>query len=448
MTARTKTANGLLTDFIGQTDFTTLPDAVIHEAKRALLDTCGCMLAGLTTPVGKCVVEMSKQFPQKEGASVVGTDDEVMPVMAAMANGFLANALDADDGHRGSSMHAGGVIFPAAFAAAQQSDCSGEDFITAVVLGYEIGLRAGRALNHGAIYFGSANGSTLGAAAAAGQLLNLNPAQMMDALGIAEIHAPTCQLMGWVEARRVPMIKEGMGWSAATGLAAALMAGHAISGTLTLFDPHMCYVGLDRLGEEYEILKRYYKPYPACRWAHAPLENFLKIKAEQRLNPDDIARVCVKTSQKASNLDNSKPPTLEDAQYSIPFVIGAAAVDGECGLQQMTAAKLQNPQILDMAAKVSVIYDPDMDANYPAFIMALVEVETTSGSVFQQTNELISGDWNQPMSDAMLTEKFLTFAAAAMGEANAVQFQRRVMNLETVASMDLLLKHLNRNSEH
>ena len=362
--------------------------------------------------------------------------------MAAMANGFLANALDADDGHRGSSMHAGGVIFPAAFAAAQQSDCSGQDFITAVVLGYEIGLRAGRALNHGAIYYGSANGSTLGAAAAAGKLLNLNPEQMIDALGIAEIHAPTCQLMGWVEARRIPMIKEGMGWSAATGLAAALMAAQAISGTLTLFDPHMRYVGLDRLGEEYEILKRYYKPYPACRWTHAPLENFLKIKTEQQLNPDDIVRVSVKTPQKASNLNTSSPPTLEDAQYSIPFVIGAAAVDGECGLEQMTVAKLQDPQILDMAAKVSVIYDPNMEANYPELVQAVVEVETTSGSVFQQINELISGDWNRPMSDAVLTEKFLTFTATAMGEANAIQFQQQVMNLETVASMNLFLKRL------
>ena len=442
MTTPTKIANESLADFIDQTDFTALPDPVIHEAKRALLDNCGCMLAGLTTPVGKGVVELSKQFPQKEGATVVGTDHKVTPVMAAMANGFLSNALDADDGHRGSSMHAGGVIFPAAFAAAQQSDCSGKDFISAVVLGYEIGLRAGRAMNHGAIYYGSANGSTLGAAAAAGQLLNLNPMQVIEAMGIAEIHAPSCQLMGWVEARRVPMIKEGMGWSAATGLTAAMMAGHGISGTLTLFDQHLNYIRLDRLGEEYEILKRYYKPYPACRWAHAPLENFLKIKTEQRLSADDIVCVCVKTSQKASNLDTSKPTTIEDAQYSIPFVIAASAVDGEFNLQQMAVEKLQDPQILDMDAKVKVIYDADMEANYPELVQAVVEVETTSGSVFQQTNELITGDWNRPMSDAVLTEKFLTYAGAAMGQKNAIQFQRQVMNLETIASMDLLLKRL------
>ncbi len=123
-------------------------------------------------------------------------------------------------------------------------------------------------------------------------------------------------------------------------------------------------------------------------------------------------------------------------------MIGAAAVDGEYGLQQMTVAKLQDPNILDMAAKVSVIYDPNMEANYPEFIMTVVEVETTSGSVFQQTNELITGDWNRPMSDETLTEKFLAFAGAAMGDANAVQFQQQVMNLETVTSMNLLLKRL------
>jgi 2-methylcitrate dehydratase PrpD len=65
------------------------------------------------------------------------------------------------------------------------------------------------------------------------------------------------------------MIKEGMGWSAASGIMAAYMAGEGITGTLTIFCGREKISRIDRLGSEYEIERRYYKPCPGCRWTHA-----------------------------------------------------------------------------------------------------------------------------------------------------------------------------------
>ena len=187
-------ANENLIQFIEKTRFDNLPKIVIHQVKRALLDTMGCILAGLSTPLGKSVLALSRQFPFSDGTTVPGIDHGVVPNMAATANGFLANALDADDGHRMSRIHNGGILFPAIFATAQPLACKGRDVVTAAVIGYEIGLRAGMALNNsGKIYYGSAHGGTYSAAAATGYLMGLTPEEIINALGIVEIQAPSCR---------------------------------------------------------------------------------------------------------------------------------------------------------------------------------------------------------------------------------------------------------------
>ncbi len=436
-------ANEILADFIARTHFETLPSVVVHQAKRALLDTCGCILAGLATPLGQRAVALSRQFPQSDGVTVACVDHGIMPVMAAMANGFLANALDADDGHRLSRVHNGGILFPAAFAAAQPRSSSGRDFITATVIGYEIGLRAGMAMNNtGDIYFGSAHGGTYSAAAAAGWLMGLKPTEIINALGIAEIQAPSCQLMGWIEARRAPMIKEGMGWAAATGYTAALMTAHGITGTLTLYDSYPDAARVDGLGSDFEILKTYFKPFAACRWTHGPIENLLKILTDHRLNPDQIATIRVKTPDKASKLDTCNPLSPEDAQYSIPFALGAAAVDRKVGPPQMSVARLNDPKILAVAAKVEIVSDPAMQAAYPERVATVVEITTVAGERFSQGNDRISGDWDYPLSDESLVDKFTTYATPALGAKKTSVLCNQIMELDHIDNINQLLKPL------
>lgn len=436
-------ANKALAEFIGQTHFEILPAEVIHQVKRALLDTTGCILAGLATPVGQRVVALSRQFPQTDGATVPAIGHGVMPVMAAMSNGFLANALDADDGHRMSRLHNGGVLFPAALAAAQQKASDGRQFITAAVVGYEIGLRAGMAMNNtGEIYFGSAHGGAYSAAAAVGFLMNLAPQDIINAVGIAEVQAPTCQLMGWIEARQVPMIKEGMGWAASTGYTAALMAAHGITGTLTLYDRHPCAAEVDQLGSDFQILKTYFKAFPACRWTHGPIENLLKILESHPLQADDIAKIRVKAPDKASLLDTARPASPEDAQYSIPFVLGAAVVDGRVDPPQMSVARLNDPEILAVAERVEIVMDPVLQEAYPERVLTVVEIETRAGEVFSQSNELITGDWDNPMSDQALIDKFKAYATPSLGAAKTDVLLNQILELEQVSDMNHLLRPL------
>jgi 2-methylcitrate dehydratase PrpD len=177
-------------EFLTDCKLETLPASTVHEAKRALLDTLGCMIAGLDTPLGRKLVRLSGRFTDSRGATVLGGRKQVMHLFAAMCNGFMANAHDADDGHRMSRLHAGGIIIPTVLAAAEEKDCDGGKLIEAIVIGYELGLRAGMASTDGDIYYGSAYGSTFGAAAAAGWILGLYNKQIVNAMGISEMYAP------------------------------------------------------------------------------------------------------------------------------------------------------------------------------------------------------------------------------------------------------------------
>jgi len=433
----------IIIEFLQCTRLEQLPPGAVHEARRALLDTLGCMIAGLDTPLGRRIIALSRRFGQPDGASVLGVEKNVAPFFAAMGNGFMANALDADDGHRLSRLHAGGVIVPAVLAAVQEKDCSGGRLLEAIVVGYELGLRAGMASTAGDIYFGSAFGSTFGAAAAVGWILGLAPPDIVNAMGISEMHAPNCMLMGWVNSRRIPMIKEGMGWAAATAMMAAHMAADGISGTLTIFDRCDRLSRIDRLGREYEIEHRYYKIYPACRWTQAPLQTLLDMMAENRLTADGVVDIEVRSFDKAVQLDNPAPATIEEAEYSIPYVLGAAMVAGTFGPEQLGADQLHDPHIGAQARKVRLTADAAYSRQYPRKVLCEVIVKTTAGLTYKARNTCIPGDWDHPLTDDQLKDKFARLVRRRLSELQIENLVNSIFKIETQSSVRRFVENLN-----
>jgi 2-methylcitrate dehydratase PrpD len=424
-----------ISNFIRGTRFAELPVPVIHQAKRCFLDTVGCILAGIVTRFGKSLIELSSLFLQPGGASILGVRRGVSPLIATMANGFLANALDADDGHRTAKGHPGGVIIPAALAAAELKDCDGKTFIEALVVGYEIGLRAGWDVNSGETYWGSAHWATFGAASCAAKIFDLQVGAEIHALGISEMFTPTCHLMGWIEAREIPMIKEGMGWAAATGLISAMLAEKQTTGTLTLFKHREEIARISSLGSDFEILKVYFKQYPSCRWTHSVIDNFMASVTENHLNPDDISSVRVITFKQGAFLDMMEPRTIEEAQYSIPFLLGAAIVEGSLGPPQMNEKMLTNKVILDIARKVHISVDPELQDKFPGAALSKVELETHQGKSYSKSTDKVKGDWDVPLTDQEVKEKFFSFSSSRLSASQSEKVIEVIDNLEDIKRM-------------
>jgi 2-methylcitrate dehydratase PrpD len=383
-------------DFLNGFSLENLPSDVVNEAKRAVLDTLGCMIAGIDTPLGKNLRELAKRYTDKQGVKVLGLKPTVTPIMAAMCNGYMANAHDADDGHRRSRLHAGGIIIPTALAAGEENRSTGRAFLESVIIGFELGHRAGMATTAMDTYYGSAMGGTFGAAAA-GWLMRLSPDLIVNAMGIAEMHAPNCMLMGWIKARKPPMVKEGMGWSAASGLMSAYMSQSGITGALTLYNGKEEISEIDKMGREWETQRRYYKLYPGCRWTQAPLQTLQALMSEHDVCDKDAKEIKVRIMTNASNLDNPAPENMEEAQYSIPFVLAATLVDGEFGPEQMRMEKLTNPAILELAKKVKVEAEPEFDKVYPRQIRCEVLFLTEKGEILLQPPKRLKGTMIFPL---------------------------------------------------
>jgi len=428
--------------FLKSSNLDAFPSSAVLEAKRSILDTIGCMIAGMDTPLGHGVRKLAERFKDQNGTRVLGMTSPAVPFAAAMANSYMANAHDADDGHRRSRLHAGGIIIPAALAAAQENNSSGREFLEAIIVGFELGYRAGMVTTGWDAYHGSAMGSTFGAAAAAGRLMVLPPDEIINAMGIAEMQAPNCMLMGWVKARNAPMIKEGMGWSAASGLMSAYMAQSGIRGTLTIFNGADDLSDIDTLGKAFEVERHYFKPHPGCRWSQVPLQTLQALMADHDIAVGNIREVTVQANSHAAYLDNPRPSTMDNAQYSIPFVMAAALVDGAFGPEQMQPDKLADPDILDMARRIHIVPEPAFDKGYPATLKARVQVALNTGTTVSAMGGRIRGDDNFPLSDAEIKEKFVWMSSNRLDPDQARAVMDAVWTLETHADMAGIMEML------
>jgi 2-methylcitrate dehydratase PrpD len=426
--------------FILQTRWQALPPPVQHQARRCLLDTLGALLAGTQTPVARLTADfVASQFSGNE-ATILGDGRRASTVGAALANGFAANALDIDDGYRRVKGHPGACVLPALLAAAQRAGTvSGQDFLTALVVGYEIGIRAGL-IRHARYqtYHSSGSWGALAAAAAAGKMLALSGDQMRQALGTAEYHAPIAPMM---KAITTPsMAKDSVGWGSMAGLAAVLMAQHGFTSVEPLLSdaPEADWV-LD-LGQRYEILNLYFKPYACCRWTQPAIAGALRIARQHRLAVTEIARIQVHTFTAAAQLSRAHPRNTEEAQYNLAYPVAAALIDGQLGPQQVLPPRIYDPALLALADRVEVTVAPAYDEAFPARAMADVTVTTKNGRLLSAFAN--QAPWEPPSSlpdDEELTRKFYRLVAPVLGEPKTEQLAATIWQLDQLALFDLAI---------
>ena len=136
--------NDKVINFILETEWQALPEDIQHQSKRCLLDTLGAMIAGHRTPVGDLMASFALgQFPGNE-ATIMVKGEKLSASGAALVNGFANNALDIDDGYRLVKGHPGACVLSVALAAGElKQNVTGQQFLTALVIGYEVSIRAG-----------------------------------------------------------------------------------------------------------------------------------------------------------------------------------------------------------------------------------------------------------------------------------------------------------------
>ena len=396
-------------NFIHETNWDSLPEAVRRQARRCLLDTLGAGISGSRTRLSKTIHDFAASAFGGRGAYLWLDGREVSPPGAALANGMTIDSLDIHDGHPLAKGHAGAAIVPAALATTPLQSTlkvSGSEMLTAMVVGYEVALRAGIALHATACdYHTSGAWNALGSAAAAARRLQLNREKTRHAFGIAEYHGPRSQMMRCID--HPTMIKDGSGWGAMAGVCAAYLAKESFTGApaLTVEAEDVKEYWSD-LGQNWLITGQYFKPHAVCRWAQPAIEAALMLQQTHRLAPGNINRIEVHTFHEAVRLSSRHPQSTEQAQYSLPFPLAAALVFGSLGAAELDETALTDSVILNLTDRIELIEDQQFSSRFPAQRFARVIIGTIDGKRYDSGEVEARWDADDPPSDQELINKF------------------------------------------
>ena len=174
----------------------------------------------------------------------------------------------------------------------------------------------------------------------AARLMRLDPAQTAHAMGIAEYHGPRSQMMRCID--HPTMLKDSSGRGAMCGVAAVQLAAAGFTGApaLTLGTDHW-----QDLADRWLICQQYFKPYPVCRWAQAPIAAVLDLQQRHGFASQDITGLHIVSFHKSVRLGTKRVTTTEEAQYSTSFPCALALVHGTILLEHVADAALNHPEV-------------------------------------------------------------------------------------------------------
>ncbi|MDQ2095395.1 MmgE/PrpD family protein [Rhodalgimonas zhirmunskyi] len=346
----------------------------------------------------------------------------------ALALGMRIDSLDGHDGFNPSKGHIGCSLFPAALTLAQVRGASGAEFLATLAMGYEVGARAAIAQHASAPdYHTSGSWGAVAAAAASARQLQLSGAQTRHALGIAEYHGPRSQMMRCID--HPTMVKDGSGWGAMTGVSAAFLAQAGFTGAPALIVEDAPDVWAD-LGQRWYVTEQYFKPYPVCRWAQAPIEAALALRRAHGFAPGDIASVEIESFHACIRLATANPEATDEAQYSTSFPVALALLHGDIRPEHLSDAAITDPAAQHLSGLISMREHDHANAAFPLTRLARVTITLFSG-------QRLTSDWHEPRWDYTappspdeISAKFRAYAGPVLGPARTRAIKDCVDDLE------------------
>jgi 2-methylcitrate dehydratase PrpD len=441
---------GQLATALAEMSYAKLPPEVVSAAERAILDWLGSALAGSFEPPARMAQHIVATLGASTEATVFGAGRS-SALGAALANGVASHILELDDLHKGSTLHAAAAVIPAALAICEREHADGRAFLLAVVLGYEAALRIGEAVNPSHYRFWHPTGTvaTFGAAAAAGAVLKLNAAQMVNALGSAGTQAAGL----WEFNADGAMSKHlHPGKAAFNGVLAADLALLDFSGASRIlegergfframsesYDPARVTAGL---GEQWKILENCYKLHSCCGHTHTAIDIALELRAERNWSAadvmDSVAAIRIETYGPGFEIVKElNPRTPYQAKFSIAYCVAVALLEGQAGLEQFSPDRfgpegVSDSSIATLLQHTRVRVADDLTAKYPAAWPARISFTLRDGTVVNKAKDYPRGSPENPVSEAQLEEKLQSLVAPRFGSELAIAALEAIHNLQT-----------------
>lgn len=420
-----------------------LPEPVISEARRGILDWLGCAIAGSRHRTLDILTAVVDEFDSPAHATVIARQHRVGLREAALINGQMGHVLDYDDTHMaGVVLHTSSPVLAALLALSDTQTVKGSDFIAAYVAGFDAGVRLGQTSpgHHKGGWHLTGTLGTFAAAAAAGKLLGLTEAQMVHALGISGTQAAGMQQ------NRGTMCKSfHAGNAAANGVLAARLARRGYDSSQEIVEGKRGFCRIysdvakpealaDALGTRWEIARNGHKPYACGVVLHPAIDAVIALRRAHGIDATKVEQIDLRVHPLVLAITGvSDPRTGLKAKFSIRHSAAVALVDGAAGTLQYTDARSQDPLVLALRDKVTVEADETL-ANDQARATVVV-----GGKRYETFVEHASGTVGNPMSNAAIEEKFRANAEPVIGAERTDRIVKWVADLARQTDMRELL---------
>ncbi|HET7764131.1 MAG TPA: MmgE/PrpD family protein [Burkholderiales bacterium] len=422
-----------------------LAPEVLHHAKRAVIDWHAALYPGSVAPPAT-LLERALGDEIDKGESHLADGRRATVRAAALINGAAAHTAEVDDIFREGIYHPGAPTISAALALAQARGASGEAFLRAVIVGYEISTRIAQAMGRAHYRFWHNTGTigSFGAAGAASELLGLDRQRFAHALATVATFAAGLQQAFRSDSMSKPL---HAGRAAEAGVTAALAAREGVTGALDILEGEAGFgramgEGPDwerataTLGESFQICGMTFKNHACCGHAFAAIDGALALKAQMRVSAGDIARVRVGGYRATLEVAGiAEPATASEARFSTPYLVATALTHGSVRLAAFEPARLENAETRSLMRRVELALDPAVDAAFPARRSARVAIEARDGRRAEHFQATRKGDPDLPLSDAELEAKYLELAGPVIGEEKARALLARLWTLEREARL-------------
>lgn len=433
-------------DFIHELNWHQIPEDVRHQVKRCLLDTIGSAIAGKRMVLSRIIYDFAVEVYSGRGSFLWLDSREVSPVGAALAHGMTIDALDIHDNFNQAKGHAGVAVVPATVATLglkPEEKISGRELLTTLVVGYEIALRAGLAI-HATVcdYHSSGAWNSLGCAAITARRFGFNKETTRHALGIAEYYGPRSQMMRCID--HPTMLKDGSGWGAMTGVSSGILAHKGFTGApaLTVESDDVSAIWED-IGTRWYLMEQDFKRHAVCHWAQPAITGMLDLLHRHNISPQNIEQIQVFTFHEATRLTCRRPKTTEEAQYSLPFPLAAAAFHNRLGPDSLNGEALNDRRVRELAERIELKEDDFCNAQFPKIQMARVQIKMKDGNSFE--SEAAESPWDnsqiqqphQP-SDDELREKYHWLVSESLSRSRAAELEDRIWHCDELPDAESL----------
>ena len=442
-----------LFEFVADFSRRPLSPALADAAALRLMDTLGCAVYGGGQEWTQILLKTVSYSQGK--ATAFGGKTPLTAEAAALCNGTAAHGFELDDLLTEALAHPGAVVVPAVLAVAEEEDADGSSILKAIVAGYEVVGRLGRALGPQASGRGWHLTGVAGPAAAAvgvGVLLGFDAGKLANAVGIA------CASAGGNKSFTGSggMVKRlHAGLASRAGVLAARLAAAGFTGPAGALDGQFGLLDvvsgasrrvseLDmRLGETFEVLQTTVKIYPCCAVLQSTLQAVVRLRQEQGLSGSNFDMIKVGSSERAVTQNNErKPADIMAGQYSLPFCTALALQGDPEDPRLFSTEALSNPGIRALMEKVTMYVDDKMHAAYPQSMGARVSaVMLGKGEVVAEILDA-HGTARAPCSPAELEAKFKRLAGLAIGNDGAGRVLAAIAELKQGGNVGMLSESL------